>query len=52
VGTLLDSEADRFRAVLGQQGVERDAPGSLGRAADAVRAARASTTVLGPGSTG
>jgi hypothetical protein len=52
VGTLLDSEGDRFRAVLGQQGVERDAPGSLGRAADAVRAARASTTVLGPGSTG
>ncbi len=50
VAELLAGEADRFYAVLRDQGIDPDGPAALNRAADLVRTARASATAIAPGS--
>jgi hypothetical protein len=49
VDQLLADEAERFHAVLREQGIDPDAVATLNRAADSVRAARAATAAIAPG---
>jgi len=48
VDGLLDHEAQRFTAVLAQQGIDPDAPAALRSAAEAARRARAGSPILAP----